>query len=577
MEQLLGLDACRPATPVHLPPAMGTVSTPLDWREWDEALSSHPDQRLRSYLVNGLRVGFRVGYNYRTPCVKSRRNMASASANPDVVREYLATECAEGRVMGPFSPEDFPLVHVSRFGVIPKGSTGKWRLIVDLSSPEGGSVNDGVDANLCSISYVGVEEAAREVATVGRGALLAKVDVKSAYRNIPIHPHDRWLLGMQWDGALYIDTALPFGLRSAPIIFTAIADAVQWILQQQGVRFVIHYLDDFLLIGMPGSEECADSLGILLRTFKRLGLPIAINKLEGPWTCLSFLGFEIDSLSMEIRLPYSKVTELQELLDQWLGRRSCTRKELESLVGKLAHACKVVRPGKTFLRRMFELLSGARQPHHHLRLNVAFRSDLMWWVLFLKTWNGVSLLQEFGLSQAAHHVWTDASGGFGCGALWRTKWLQFQWPAGYHEAQLKLKDASIMLKELLPVVLACAVWGPMWANSSVLIHCDNLGAVSVINSGYSKVPQIMHLLRCLFFIRAVFHISVRAAHVPGRENTLADAISRGNLDLLFSQIPEARDARCQVPQDLLALLVDAQPDWTSPAWSQLFANCFPQV
>jgi len=110
--------------------------------------------------------------------------MASASANPDAVREYLATECAEGRVMGPFSPEDFPLVHVSRFGVIPKGSTGKWRLIVDLSSPEGGSVNDGVDANLCSLSYVEVEEAAREVATVGRGALLAKVDVKSAYRNI---------------------------------------------------------------------------------------------------------------------------------------------------------------------------------------------------------------------------------------------------------------------------------------------------------------------------------------------------------------------------------------------------------
>ena len=107
---------------------------------------------------------------------------------------------------------------------------------------------------------MGVEEAAREVATVGRGALLAKVDVKSAYRNIPIHPHDRWLLGMQWDGALYIDTALPFGLRSAPIIFTAIADAVQWILQQQGVRFVIHYLDDFLLIGMAGTEECVDSL-----------------------------------------------------------------------------------------------------------------------------------------------------------------------------------------------------------------------------------------------------------------------------------------------------------------------------
>ena len=85
---------------------------------------------------------------------------------------------------------------------------------------------------------------------------------------------------MQWDGALHIDTALPFGLQSTPIVFTAIADAVQWILQQ-GVRFVIHYLDDFLLIGMAGTEECVDSLAILLKTLKHLGLPIAITSLKG--------------------------------------------------------------------------------------------------------------------------------------------------------------------------------------------------------------------------------------------------------------------------------------------------------
>ena len=59
---------------------------------------------------------------------------------------------------------------------------------------------------------------------------MAKVDVKSAYRNVPIHPHDRWLMGTLWEGSLYIDTALPFGLQSAPKIFTAVADAVEWIV-----------------------------------------------------------------------------------------------------------------------------------------------------------------------------------------------------------------------------------------------------------------------------------------------------------------------------------------------------------
>ena len=72
----------------------------------------------------------------------------------------------------------------------------------------------------------------------GKDALLAKVDVQSAYRNVPIHPDDRHLLGMIWEGALYIDTALPFGLRSVPKIFTTMADAAEWIARQHGVNFI---------------------------------------------------------------------------------------------------------------------------------------------------------------------------------------------------------------------------------------------------------------------------------------------------------------------------------------------------
>ena len=98
---------------------------------------------------------------------------------------------------------------------------------MDMSSPEGGSVNDGIPEELCSLSYVGIKDAARAIQDRGRGAMMAKVDVKSAYRNIPVHSEDRWMMGMMWEGALYIDTCLPFGLRSVPKIFTAIADAVE--------------------------------------------------------------------------------------------------------------------------------------------------------------------------------------------------------------------------------------------------------------------------------------------------------------------------------------------------------------
>ena len=143
--------------------------------------------------------------------------MQSARDKPEIVREYLAKECSESRVKGPLDQVQFPFVHTSRFGIIPKGSTGKWWLIVDMSAPEGASINDGISESVCSLSYPTVDDAVHSITSRGQGALLAlgKIDIKNAFRNVPVHPEDRWLMGMHWDSALYIDSTLPFGLRSA--------------------------------------------------------------------------------------------------------------------------------------------------------------------------------------------------------------------------------------------------------------------------------------------------------------------------------------------------------------------------
>ena len=136
--------------------------------------------------------------------------------------------------------------------VIPKGhNTGKWRLITDLSFPWGHSVNNRVDEVLSSLSYISVDYIAARAAHLGPGALLAKVDIESAYRLVPVHPHDHPLLAVltvQWEGQIFIDTRLPFGLRSAAKIFNAITDALQWHLLQSGIPLIEHYLDDFVLI-----------------------------------------------------------------------------------------------------------------------------------------------------------------------------------------------------------------------------------------------------------------------------------------------------------------------------------------
>ena len=409
----------------------------------------------------------------------------------------------------------------------------------------------------------------------GAGALLAKIDIQHAYCNVPIHPDDRWLLGMVWEESLFVDTALPFGLRSACKIFNAVADAVEWILKEEGVATVFHYLDDFLIIGAPHSDECARALSLLLYTFRELGLPIALNKLEGPIAVLSFLGLELNSNLLEVRLPAVKLAEIHLLISSWLGWKACTGKELKSLVGHLGFACKVVQPGKTFLRRMFELLSRANSAHRFIRLNSSFKSDLLWWHTFLSPLNGVNLTRKLTPPKFQVRFASDASGRVGCGAIWSPQWFQYKWCDYPDSMAVQNNEDSITLKELLPIVFACGVWGPLWQNSAVMVYCDNQGAVAVVNSGYSKVQAIMHLLRCQFFIRSRFNFYLRAVYLPGKDNVLADAIARDHLDVLFSQVPQAATNRAILSPQLAALLVYTQPDWTSPHWTHLFGSCFP--
>ena len=195
--QLLQLERCTPSHARKVPETLAQIHTPLIIPAWECALANHPDKEFVSYILAGIRCGFRIGFAYPShKCQSPKRNMQSAKEYPHIVEEYLAMEVAAGRIIGPLDPSSIPHAQVSPFGVIPKSQPGKWRLIVDLSSPEGRSVNDGISPEWCSLSYISVDEVAAVVVQLGRGAQLAKLDIQSAYRIIPVHPCDRHLLGM---------------------------------------------------------------------------------------------------------------------------------------------------------------------------------------------------------------------------------------------------------------------------------------------------------------------------------------------------------------------------------------------
>ena len=326
-------------------------------------LTAHPDRVKVNYVVNGLRGGFSIGFKRSTVVLKSAdTNCWSAQAHPDVIDKYLAAEIQARRVVGPFETPPCPEIHTSRFGVIPKkGKPNSWRLILDLSFPSDHSVNDGISKSDFPVVYSTVQDAIRMIIRTGKGALMAKVDIEKAYRIVPIRPEDRYLLGMKWRDKYFVDLALPFGLRSAPGIFNALADLFQWILQNNyDVADILHYLDDYFTLGPAGTPTCSNSVNAIQQASRDLGLPLAPDKCEGPTTCLIFLGIELNSVSMTARLPTNKLTELQSIISHWAQKKFCTRKQLESLVGKLSHACSVVAYGRTFLQRLINLLRSSQ-------------------------------------------------------------------------------------------------------------------------------------------------------------------------------------------------------------------------
>ena len=568
MSKLSALNACKPlSAPVGSANGLKVV-TPLVPEVWEKELSSHPDQQFAQYISDGIRLGFRVGFNRHSAVLQScGRNMKSAMEHPEIVSAYIAEEVALAR-MEKVSNNFEHSVHVSPFGVIPKKSKpGHWRLITDLSSPHGHSVNDGIDKELCSLSYTSIDDVVNCILVLGRGSLMAKMDIKQAYRNIPVHPENQPLLGVKWTGEYLIDKALPFGLRSAPLIFTAVADVLQWMMQEKGAVLVYHYLDDFITIGSPGSSDCRKNLDIILHVCRITGMPVEESKTEGPSPVIKFLGMELDSVAMEIRLPQDKLENLRVLLKEWKGKKAGRKRSLLSLIGSLQHAAKAVRQGRSFVCRLINVSTAVDGLDSFVRLNVGARSDIRWWCEYAAAWNGTSMLHKWEKQHPSVHVTSDASGTWGCGAYTGQMWFQFQWPDD-------MLDCHITIKELIPIVFAAAIWGDLWSGKSVLFHCDNAAVVTILSSGTSRDNLVMHLIRCLVFIAAKFNFIFSASHIPGIRNILADALSRNNAALFFTHVPQASSTQFAIPPELVDLLITSKPDWTSALWTNLWSSIF---
>ena len=347
------------------------------------------------------------------------------------------------------------IIKIFTTGVVPKKEPNKFRMITDLSSPRGRSINDFISDEEASVTFNNFDSAVNIVAKIGPGALMAKLDVKSAFRICPVHKSDWHLLGFTFIDMLFVDLCLPFGLRSSVNRFTQVADSILWIMQNNyNLENSTNYLDDFFLAASPDSNQCQDDMSRTIMLFKSLGVPLANDKLVGPTSCITFLGIEINSDSMSLGLPQPKCKEIQDLIKQWTIKKKCTKRELLSLIGKLSFAAKVVPSGRTFIRPLIDLSKSVVKLSHHISLNHEARQDIQWWADYLPSWNGrYKILDSTTTTCHTLDIFADASGEIGLGIFYKGRWVSEKWPD-------LVKPYSIQWKELYPIYLACLLCAP---------------------------------------------------------------------------------------------------------------------
>ena len=543
-----GMD--KTSIPVHSVPRVLDsdlgLPTPVKAEVLDRLLEGY-DATIRDTLVKGFLVGFDLGFRGTPSSNFNVKNLASTGEVPDLVDKALEKEVAAGRMLGPLEVLPFSDFQINPIGLVPKKTPGEYRMISNLSSPKGGSVNDGIAEEFIHVSYSSLEDAIRSICRCGPSPFLAKLDIKHAFRLIPIRPSQYHLLCMRWRNKFFVDRCLPMGARSSAFIFEMFSSAIHFIAKRAGIEWLIHYLDDFLLIARSRSQSL-EFMNLFIGLLNVLGVPIAVEKTLGPLQCLEFLGYIIDILNAQIRLPQDKLQRCRDLIKAMLDKKRCRIRQIQSLAGLLQFACGVVVPGRAFLVRLYNLICGRSNPNYSVPLNREVKKDLQLWLTFLNEFNGVSLYKEqLFLSPQVLHIYTDASKSLGCGGVFGKHWFSVPWPSEWWSLQ------NITFLELVPIFLAVQAWGHLLRDKYVVLHTDNQALSFCINKKTSKEALVMHIIRKIVLLELTSNIMSKAKHVPGFLNGMSDALSRlkiGQFKFLHPQADDNPTSVCSL-QELL--------------------------
>lgn len=511
-----------------LPNVMGArvpLPTNLNIPVWEYELRGIDED---SELLSMIKYGFPLGYAGPESGSIGIPNHRSASDYPHEVNRFINKEQNLGGIVGPMDLPPFSeWCHISPLMTREKKESDSRRVIIDMTYPAEKSVNGYIYKNTSlgiqrDHMLPSVDIVVAELARLGPGACMATTDISRAYKNFSSCPLDWPLLGFMWNSKYYTDITMPFGARSSSCHMQRVADAITRMLARRGIVCAI-YLDDLITIS-PDIDAVRKDFAVMRQLLHELGLPESTQKIQEPASCVTWLGVCIDAKSMTLSLPIEKLNDVKLCVQKTIACRTISPKHLQSLLGKLLHVAKCVRPCRLFVSRLLDALRSMSR--NFVKISGDMRLDLLWFQEFASTWNGVAM---FPRSEYDRVITVDACGS-GIGAFDDFK--------AYGGRITPISDPANNISELEAANLVAAVHtfvSERDRGKHIMVECDNLASVEVFRTGKARNKVILECARHLWMVQSLLDVKLSYRHIRGSDNMGADSLSRLHISQVYKR------------------------------------------
>ena len=513
------------------------LPTKLKLHNWEKYLKGEQYEE----LLDCLRFGWPLGYNGPISTHDYLDNHPSANDYPNDVDEFIKSELELGAIIGPFDRCPFEFSRVAPLMSQEKTSSSKRRIISDLKFPLESSVNAFIAKNTIlgktrEHRLPTYDDVIRNIDCDINDYYVHSIDIKNAYKNFNICPYEWPLLTIRWRKRYYIEKAVPFGARNSSYSMQCIANAILDILKTMDITAWM-YLDDLLILSR-GHHQAQMQSAKVHQLFEDLGLPTVREKNSPPAKSIIWLGIYFDVQYFTLSVPSKKLQELITYADIITNRQYVTRKQMQSVVGRIMHISKCIIPARLFSSRLLAAMRAAQ--HDRIEITDSVRKDLDWFRAFAYHWNGTSIINKRN-PVATIYIYTEA------------EYMMATDGAEFYYINIPSNDMQQWKMSVVNIALAMDTIATKYIGQVVFITTDYKAEGAYINAN-TRDQRVDALTRYMWFRHGLHN---RDYNVQAKDHArqdylkLARAIRDAENEAVFQQVTSSSLIHLQLPNDLI--------------------------